>query len=344
MAKVLPAVVNINTERVVRRQVRDPFEDFAAQFFGNYRARPREMRQTLQSLGSGFLVDPAGYIITNQHVVERAADLKIEVTTNDGKTYRAHYITGDEATDLAFIKIDAKEAFPFVNLDNVSPNLLGQTVIVVGNALGYGSSISRGVLSGAKRDITIDNIDYRNLLQTDAAINPGNSGGPLIDLAGKLVGISSAKMAFTPQGVPTQGLGFAIPAETVRKSVEEFKKVAQKQPPVPAPPTVQAISVAERLFGLQLQDLTAELASALGYASGRGVLVSAVEPDSPADQAGIERGLVVYRIGKYDVNSVKQVENLLKRAGSGANVDFAIGIVRDDGGGQRLERVTLTAR
>ena len=224
VAKVLPAVVNINTERVVRRQVRDPFEDFAAQFFGNYRSRPREMRQTLQSLGSGFLVDPSGYIVTNQHVVERAADLKIEVTTNDGKTYSAHYITGDEEKDLAFIKIDAKVAFPFVNLENISPNLLGQTVIVVGNALGYGTSISRGVLSGTKRDITVDNVDYRNLLQTDAAINPGNSGGPLVDLSGKLVGISSAKMAFTPQGVPTQGLGFAIPAEVVRKSVESLRK------------------------------------------------------------------------------------------------------------------------
>jgi serine protease Do len=344
VAKVLPAVVNINTERVVRRQVRDPFEDFAAQFFGNYRARPREMRQTLQSLGSGFLVDPAGYIITNQHVVERAADLKIEVTTNDGKTYSAHYITGDEEKDLAFIKIDAKAAFPYINLDNISPNLLGQTVIVVGNALGYGSSISRGVLSGTKRDITVDNIDYRNLLQTDAAINPGNSGGPLIDLDGKLVGISSAKMAFTPQGVPTQGLGFAIPAEVVRKSVEEFKKVAQKQPAVPAAPVEQGTSVAERLFGLQLQDLSSELADALGYANGRGVLVSAVEPDSPAAQAGIERGLVIYRIGKYDVNSVKQVETLLRPAGSGARVDFAVGIVRDNGGGQRLERVTLAAR
>lgn len=343
VAKVMPAVVNINTERIVRRQVRDPFEDFAAQFFGNYRARPREMRQTLQSLGSGFLVDPAGYIVTNQHVVERAADLKIEVTTNDGKTYSAHYITGDEEKDLAFIKIDAKAAFPFIDLENISQNLLGQTVIVVGNAMGYGSSISRGVLSATKRDITVENIDYHNLIQTDAAINPGNSGGPVIDLSGKLVGISSAKMAFTPQGVPTQGLGFAIPADIVRKSVAEFRKVAQKQPAAAATPAEQAISAAEKLFGLQLQDLTSELADALGYANGRGVLVSAVVPDSPADRAGIERGLVIYRVGKYDVNSVKQLDALLGRARSGGNVDFAIGIVRDDGR-QRLERVTLAAR
>src|SRR5205085_8972829 len=94
VAKVLPAVVNINTERVVRRQVRDPFDDFAAQFFGVYRNRPREIRQTLQSLGSGFLVDPAGFIVTNEHVVERAADLKIEVITHDNKSYKASYITG----------------------------------------------------------------------------------------------------------------------------------------------------------------------------------------------------------------------------------------------------------
>src|SRR6266513_182528 len=155
VARVLPAVVNINTERIVRRTVRDPIEDFYAQFFGYYRGRPREIRQTLQSLGSGFIVDPAGYIVTNQHVVERAADLKIKVTIHDGKNYRAHYITGDEKKDLAFIKIDSKDSFPFISLDNISPNLLGETVLVVGNAVGYGSSISRGVLSATKRDISI---------------------------------------------------------------------------------------------------------------------------------------------------------------------------------------------
>src|SRR5437867_10114225 len=156
VAKVLPAVVNINTERVVRRTVRDPVEDFYAQFFGYNRVRPRQIRQTLQSLGSGFIIDPAGYIVTNKHVVERAADLKIHVTTNDGKTYNARYIAGDDKTDLAFIKIEAGSALPFINLDDISPNLLGETVIVVGNAVGYGSSISRGVLSAAKRNITVD--------------------------------------------------------------------------------------------------------------------------------------------------------------------------------------------
>lgn len=344
VAKVLPAVVNINTERVVRRTIRDPLDDFYSQFFGYYQRRPREIRQTLQSLGSGFIVDSAGYIVTNEHVVERAADLKIQVITNDNKTYDAHYITGDAKKDLAFIKIDAKDAFPFISLDNISPNLLGQTVLVVGNAVGYGSSISRGVLSAVKRDITIENVEYKDLIQTDAAINPGNSGGPVIDLSARLVGLSSAKMAFTPQGVPTQGLGFAIPADVVRDTVTAFRKFADKQPPPRTQNAQTATSQAERLFGLQLQDLTADLSDALGLVAGRGVLISGVEPGSPADQSGIGRGLVVYRIGKYDINSVKQVEKLLNRATSGTTVDFVIGIARSDGSGQRVETVSLAAR
>ncbi|MGZ4966193.1 MAG: S1C family serine protease [Chthoniobacterales bacterium] len=345
VGKVLPAVVNINTERVVRRRVRDPFEDFAAQYFGNYSSRPREIRQTLQSLGSGFLVDPSGYIITNQHVVERAADLKIEVTLNDGKTLPARFITGDEKKDLAFIKIESKEPLPFISLDNLSPNLLGQTVIVVGNALGYSGSISRGVLSGMKRNITVDNIDYKDLVQTDAAINPGNSGGPLIDLSGRLVGVSSAKMAFTPQGVPTQGIGFAIPGDVVRDTVAQFMKVAQN-PPAPRKPSPEEnapTSNAERLFGLQLQNLTPELTDAFGLVAGKGVLVSSVEKGSPADSIGVERGLVIYRVGRYDVRSIAQVEKLLARASHGSSVDFTIGIVRSNGS-QRVETVTLTAR
>jgi len=345
VAKVLPAVVNINAERVVRRQIRDPFEDFAAEFFGTYRSQPREIRQRLQSLGSGFIVDPAGYIVTNEHVVQRAADLKIEVTTSDGKVYNAHYITGDPKKDLALIKIDGPSGFPFINLDNLSPNLLGETVIVVGNSVGYGSSISRGVLSGVKREIKIGDLEYKNLLQTDAAINPGNSGGPVVDIAGRLVGVSSAKMAFTPQGVPTQGLGFAISAETVRDAVKEFKAIAQK-PPSPqagANSNQPEAEKADRLFGMQLQDLTAELTDALGLIVGRGVLVSAVEPDSPAAEAGIERGLVIYRVGRRDVNSVKAIETLLARARSGTAVDFIVGIVRSDGARQ-IQTVSLTAR
>jgi serine protease Do len=346
VAKVLPAVVNINTERVVKRTVRDPFDEVYSQFFGYNRFRPREVRQTLQSLGSGFIIDPAGYIITNQHVVERAADLKIHVTAHDGKTYRAHYIAGDDKNDLAFIKIDAQTDFPFINLDDISPNLLGQTVMVVGNAVGYGSSISRGVLSAVKRNITVDETEYKDLVQTDAAINPGNSGGPVVDLSGRLVGIASAKMAFTPQGVPTQGLGFAIPADVVRDTVNRFKQVAMKQGKLkdsPAPAESSSPHT-EKLFGMQLQNLSPELSEALGYLQGRGVLITAVEPDSPADAAGIKRGMVLYRVNKSTALSVRQVDEVLRAVESGATVEFTIGIVRARGENHELAALTLKAR
>lgn len=326
VGKTLPAVVNINTERMVKRTVRDPYDDFFNSYFGGPMRPPRTVRQKVQSLGSGFIVDPSGFIVTNEHVVERAADLKIAVTTADGKTYEARYITGAPEADLAFIKIETKEPLPFIDPNNLSPNLLGQTVLVLGNPLGYGSSVSRGILSAKGRAISIDEIEYKDLLQTDAAINPGNSGGPLVDLSGKLVGVSSVKMAYTPQGVPTQGLGFAIPAETVRARVVEFKKAAigqaaQKKPGAP--------TLARKYFGLQLQDLTAELRDSFGYpGSITGVIVADVEPRSPADDAGMKRGLVVQQVGRYEVTSSKQIEQLLEAVSTGSVVDFTAGLVR----------------
>jgi S1-C subfamily serine protease len=146
--------------------------------------------------------------------------------------------------------------------------------------------------------------------------------------------------------VPTQGLGFAIPADVVRDSVKNFKTFAEKHPGEKIQPAADETSTsnAEQMFGIQLQDLNQELTDALGYEPGHGVLISAVEPNSPADQAGIERGLVIYRVGKYDVNLVKDVENALGHATTGANVDFTVGVVRAGGAGKRLEIITLAAR
>jgi S1-C subfamily serine protease len=154
-------------------------------------------------------------------------------------------------------------------------------------------------------------------------------------------------MAFTPQGVPTQGLGFAIPAEVVRDSVNRFKKIAQKQPKPknqPASASDTSVSSAEKLFGLQLQDLNQELSDALGYLRGRGVLITAVEPDSPADDAGLERGLVIYRAGKIETNSVEQIEELLRGVQSGAKLEVTVGAIRARGQHQQLATVSMTAR
>ena len=340
VAKAMPAVVNINTERVVKRQVAG--DDVYNYFYGRMRP-PRMLRQTVQSLGSGFIVDASGYIVTNEHVVERAADLKISVTTNDGKTYEARYITGDTETDLAFIKIDGEKPFPSLNLDDLSPGLLGQTVLVLGNPMGYGSSVARGILSARNRAVTVSGNDYKGLIQTDAAINPGNSGGPVIDLNSKLVGVSSVKMAFTPQGVPTQGIGFAIPAETVREKVREFTKTAAtKKKPRPA----GAQTLAAKYFGLRLQDLTPELSKTLGYDGENGVVISDIEENSPGADAGMVEGLIVVGIGRYDVESVKQIEDLLEQIGPGSLVDFTVSIASRVRGRtvRQLRTITLTAR
>lgn len=348
IAKVLPAVVNISTERIVRRTVDDPLDQFFQQFFNQpMNRRPRELQQTVQSLGSGFLIDGEGLIVTNEHVVERAEDLKIQVTFSNGTVYPARYVSGDPRSDLALIKIEAKDRskpFPFINLNNPSPNLLGQTVLALGNPLGYNSSVSRGILSANDREISLENTTYKHLLQTDAAINPGNSGGPLIDLAGRLIGISSVKMSFTPQGTPTQGLGFAIPAKTVAGRVEEFKKDA-------ADPTRRVVSgtpILHRLFGLELQALTPGLAETLGVRPGSGCLVSDVEDGSPASRAGFERGMIVYKMGAYAVQEPARVEQLLKGVDAGTPVDFVVGRSGARRGlsrqGQQLGTVTLVAR
>lgn len=345
VSKAMPAVVNINTERIIKRTVRDPFDEFYNQFFGGAMVRPRTYQQKVQSLGSGFLVDPAGYIVTNEHVVQRAADLKISVTTSDGKTFSARYITGSPESDLAFLKIESKTPLPYIDLGDLSPNYLGETVLVLGNPLGYGSSVARGILSAKGRAMTVEDIEYKDLIQTDAAINPGNSGGPLIDIAGRLVGVSSVKMAFTPQGVPTQGMGFAITGETVRNKVEEFKATAAKTKSLPPKPA-EVESRVRKFFGLQLQDLTPELAETLGHPPGSGVLVAEVEAGSPADAAGIKRGLVISRVGRYQVTSSKQIEELLEPVSTGSVVDFTVGVVRRVRGlaQRQLQPVSLTAR
>ncbi len=345
VSKAMPAVVNINTERIVKRTYEDPYDAVFRQFFGGPMRPPRELRQKVQSLGSGFIIDPAGYIVTNEHVVERAADLRIQVTTTDGKTYTARYVSGDPSSDIAFIKIESDKAFPFIELKNPSPNLLGQTVLALGNPLGYGSSVSRGILSAVNRTISIDDQEFKDLVQTDAAINPGNSGGPLIDLQGRLVGVNSVKMAYTPQGVPTQGLGFAVPATIVRDRVAMFMQDL-KNPAAKKRTAADHGSKAMQMFGLQLQDMSDELSDAFGYQNAKGALIADVAARSPAEAAGLRRGEVVYKIGRYDIGGTREVETLLASARSGTIADFVVGTVRQVRGQyvQQLRTVAVTAR
>jgi len=344
VGKVWPAVVNVNTERIITQRYQNPYDQLFNQFFGGAMRPPRELQQKVQSLGSGFIVDPAGYIVTNEHVVERAADMKIHVTMSDGKVYEARYVTGDPSKDIALLKVDGDKPFPYISLNDLSPNLLGETVLAVGNPLGYGLSVSRGIVSALKRAVTVEDVDYEDLVQTDAAINPGNSGGPLIDIGGKLVGLNSVKMSFTPQGVPTQGIGFAIPGSSVRDTVHEF--LAQVQNPGGMKKAGEDFTSAGKLFGLHLQDLTADLSDALGVPGGQGVLVSDVDEDGPAHAAGIEAGMVIVKVGRFAVNSAGEAETMFAKANSGDAADLTV-LVTQRVGGRMLQTeqvVELKAR
>lgn len=318
--QVRPAVVNIYTEAIENRRVLDPMDSFFEQFYGFSRGG-RIIQVPLRSLGSGLLVDPKGYIVTNQHVVARARDAKIKVTMEDGTDYEARLLRADEDLDLALIRIERKNPFPFLDVNRLSPNLLGQSVIAIGNPVGYESSVSQGILSAKDRSLTIDDIVYDSLLQTDAAINPGNSGGPLVDIAGQLVGINSAKLG----RVGVDNIGFAIPGERVRAFVQDAIAIAEGRKA--APPPVSLTKILQERLGLSVQELNADLAATFGFRPGSGLIVVRVDPDSPAATAGIERGMLITGIGPHRVRTEEDIPRSLQRLKAGESIKLTVTIL-----------------
>jgi S1-C subfamily serine protease len=229
LQKVIPAVVSITTEAVVKAG-----RNSADRFFEDLFGAPGGGRKSVGT-GSGFFVTADGYVVTNEHVTEGATKGGITVTTQDGKTYAARLISDNKQRDLALLKIDAKEPFPFLRLDDLSPNLLGQSVFVIGNPQGLGTSVSRGILSARARTLRSDGEEFPDLLQTDAAINSGNSGGPIVDLSGKLVAVS-CMVYFGRDRRQAVGLNFGVAGNVVRAKVEEFMQktgTAKKAPFAP---------------------------------------------------------------------------------------------------------------
>ncbi|MEI9999551.1 MAG: trypsin-like peptidase domain-containing protein [Verrucomicrobiota bacterium] len=205
MANVQPAVVHIDAEEVVPE-----YYTVYDQYFRRYRGMEKHKAE---SIGSGLIISADGFVLTNAHVVALAEKEKeVNVTLSSGSKYRAEIVTADEDADLALLKIeDQTTQYPYFDLSYTSPNLLGETVIALGSPAGYQNSVSHGILSALHRSFTVEDHEYKNLIQTDAAINPGNSGGPLIDLNGGLVGINSAKLS----GTAIENIGFAIPSDVV---------------------------------------------------------------------------------------------------------------------------------
>ncbi|NJK91316.1 MAG: trypsin-like serine protease [Blastochloris sp.] len=314
VAQARPSVVNIYTETVVQQAVNDPFDAFFDRFYGGGAYRGGRIVQVpIRSLGSGAIVDAKGYIVTNEHVIARAENTTIKVTLADGRTFEASPLREDPDQDLAMIKIKADKPLPVLNINDLSPNLLGQTVIAIGNPIGYESSVSTGILSAINRTLSIGGTNYDSLLQTDAAINPGNSGGPLIDISGKFVGLNTAKA-----GAGVENIGFAIPGERVAVFVKNAIDIAEGRKA--APPEVSLEKVLTDRFGFSLQEMDPNLAASFAYPPGSGLLVTSVQEGSPADAVGIRKGMLVTGIGAYRVRALSELPRQLARLKKGESI------------------------
>ena len=270
--KAMPAVVNIFTSTVIKAPIHPFMEDPRFRFFfGDPDSEP----QSSSSLGSGVIVSPEGYILTNHHVVE-AAD-QIEVALADGRKSKAHVIGSDPETDLAVIKIDLPGELPAIIFGRPERAQVGDMVLAIGNPFGVGQTVTMGIISALKR-YHLGLNTFENFIQTDAAINPGNSGGALVDVNGNLIGINSA--IYSPNG-GSLGIGFAISANTAKKTMEQILKTG---------------SVTRGWIGAGVQELTPELAESFKLGSTKGLLITDMTRDGPAEKAGIKTGDILIAI------------------------------------------------
>ncbi|MHB8835333.1 MAG: DegQ family serine endoprotease [Candidatus Methylomirabilia bacterium] len=303
-------VVNINTTKTFRRRLQQlprgprgqmPFggeEDFFNHFFGQM--PERDLKQ--QSLGSGFIVDKAGYILTNNHVVEGADDIRVALL--DGRSFDAEVTGRDPKTDIALIKIKPENGLPVATLGDSDALLVGEWVIAIGNPFGFGHTVTAGVVSA--KDRTIGAGPYDAFIQTDASINPGNSGGPLFNARGEVVGINSAIIS------SGQGIGFAIPINMAKDIVQQLREKG---------------SVTRGWLGVQIQALTPELRESLSLAGPGGALVAGVIKGDPAEKAGLKAGDVIVEFDGRSVRSDRDLVAIVGNTPVGRKV--ALNIVRD---------------
>jgi serine protease Do len=299
-----PAVVNINAQELVRAQAsNDPW----SLFFG----RARDQVRT--SLGSGFVFDPAGYVLTNFHVVAHGS--RIQVSFDDGSDYGAKVVGTDPGGDLAVLKIESERKFAAAPLGSSTDLLLGEPTIAIGNPFGLNQSVSMGVVSALHRPVHAEGRSYYDFIQTDASINPGNSGGPLLNADGNVIGVCSAVLA------TGQGIGFAIP-------IDRALRVARA--------LVKSGELADAWWGFDAETLDHDAAEALGAHSG--ALVTSLEVGSPAASAGLRRGDAVVRAEASPVHDADELRFLLRDVPVGTRV--SLGVVR---GKEKIE-LAVTAQ
>jgi serine protease Do len=306
---VTPAVVYISTTQVMTVQQSPFFSDpFFRRFFGNMPGAVPQQR-VLHALGSGVIVSPLGYIVTNNHVIAKASD--IQVMLSDKRTFKAKVIGADKPTDLAVIKIDASN-LPVASWGNSQDLDVGDIVMAFGNPFGQNFSVTRGAVSALGRSGIEGPGSLENFIQTDAAINPGNSGGPLVNVKGQVVGINTAILSGNsgPGGEGSfLGIGFAIPSNTVKHVMEDLIKTGK---------------VSRGYLGVYVGNLTAGLAKEFDVPDTSGALVQNVEPDSPSAKAGVQNGDVVRKYNGQTVSDASALTAMVTQTDPGATVTLSV--------------------
>jgi serine protease Do len=323
--RVLPAVVNISvTENAKADQMSDqlpedfrnsPFDDMLRRFFDEQQGNGQQFQRRQFggggqdqgqakriALGSGFIIDAEGHIVTNNHVVGDAS--KVEVTLQDGSKYTAKMIGRDPRTDLAVLKINADKPLPYVSFGDSDQAQIGDWVVAVGNPFGLGGTVTTGIISARGRDIHSGQFD--DFLQIDAPINRGNSGGPTFNLSGQVIGINTA--IYSPNG-GSVGIGFAVPSSAARKVVAELEEHGK---------------IERGWLGVQIQEVTPAIAASLGLKVDQGALVAVVSPDSPGAKAGLKQGDVILAFNGTDVAKLHDLPRLVAATAPGSKADLTV--------------------
>ena len=293
--KVSPAVVYIGAEHIIERRFRTSLLE---EFLGIPSER---RRQAVQSLGSGVIIEPAGTIVTNDHVIHGAA--AIHVGLADGRQLEAEVVGSDTENDLAVLKVQSKSPLPVAKLGTSSDLMIGETAIAIGSPFGLRKTVTTGVVSAVGRSFNADGRVYNDFIQTDASINPGNSGGPLLNIDGEVIGINTAIYA------SAQGIGFAIPADKVRRIVSELTHFGKVRP---------------AWIGIHVEDLNASAAEKLGWDRNYGVAVVDLDSSSPGEQAGIKLGDIVAEVGGTPVENAEDFNARMRGYPAGTSLNLSL--------------------
>ncbi len=343
--KLKPTVVNIRTakvikpkQRVQRPRMQSPFDNFFEDFFGQFDQMPQQRPRREQSLGTGFIISPDGYILTNNHVVNGADEVMVKLS--DGREVKGEIKGTDDKLDLALIKISEKDPFPSAELGDSDELEVGEWVMAIGNPFGLSQTVTAGIVSAKGR--VIGSGPYDDYIQTDASINPGNSGGPLFSTSGKVVGINTAIIA------GGQGIGFAIPVNMAKGIIAQLRDSGK---------------VTRGYLGIRFQPLTADLAKSFGLESEKGALISSVEKDTPAEKAGLKAGDVILEYDGKPINEGnelpryvaatpidRKVKLVVFREGKKQDIFVVVSKLKDGegaaaaGGGSESEKLGVTVQ